>query len=164
MSRDLQQSDNQPPNTLFSSHECKYCKLFLNELTKNDLLDSFNIVDVMKTPVDVSRVKVVPTIVINHQRVMSGRDAFAWLENEKKGLVFGVNNYEVKGGFCGASSAYTYIDGDSAENVMSGAFSDIPVEERTVVDASSIARSDASVDSALQDRIEAMKKERGMVS
>lgn len=163
MDRDLQQNDNQPPNTLFSSHDCKYCNLFLRELTKNNMLDSFNVVDVVKTPVDVSKVKVVPTIVINHQRVMSGREAFAWLENEKKGLVLGVSNYDVKDGFGGASSAFTYIEGDSAETVMSGAFSDIPVEERTVVDTS-FSNPDVPANSALQDRIEAMKKERGMVN
>lgn len=165
MDRDLQQNDSQPPHTLFSSHECKYCKLFLKELTANNMLDNFNVVDVLKTPIDVSKVRVVPTIVINHQRVMSGRDAFAWLENEKKGLVFGVSNYDVKDGFGGASSAFTYIEGDSAENVMSGAFSDIPIEERTILDTASISKSESPAGSTmLQDRIEAMKKERGMVS
>lgn len=162
MSRDQQQHDNQPPNTLFSSHDCKYCKLFLRELTANELLDSFNIVDVLKTPIDVSKVKVVPTIVINHQRVMSGRDAFAWLENEKKNTVFGVTNSDVKDGFSGASSAFSYIEGDSSENVISGSFSDIPMEERTM-DAPQV-QSESPVDSMLQDRIESMKKERGMVS
>ena len=164
MDRDLQQNDNQPPNTLFSSHECKYCKLFLTELTKHNMLDNFNVVDVIKTPVDVSKVRVVPTIVINHQRVMSGRDAFAWLENEKKGLVQGVINYDVKDGFGYASSAFTYIEGDSAETVMSGAFSDIPVEERATTANTTTPNSDVPASTALQDKIEAMKKERGMVN
>jgi glutaredoxin len=163
MDRDLQHNNNQPPHTLFLSHDCRYCKLFLKELTKHNMIDSFNVVDVIKTPVDISKVKVVPTIVVNHQRVMSGREAFAWLENEKKGAVLGVVNYDVKNGFGGASSAFTYIEGDSAENVMSSAFSDIPVEERTVADTT-MPKSDASVDSELQDKIEEMKKERGMVN
>ena len=162
MDRDLQQNQSQPPNTLFSSHECRYCKLFLAELTKNQLLDSFNVVDVLRTPIDVSKVKVVPTIVINHQKVLSGRDAFAWLENEKKGIVLGVNNYDVKDGFGGASSAFTYIDGESSENVMSGVFSEIPIEER--VSESVHIESNSSAGSLLQDRIEEMKKERGIVS
>ena len=128
------------------------------------MLDSFNVVDVLKTPIDVSKVRVVPTIVINHQRVLSGRDAFAWLENEKKDIVLGVSNYEVKNGFGGASSAFTYIEGDSAETVMSTAFSDIPIDERSVVDTASNSNFESPTGSLLQDKIEAMKKERGMVS
>jgi glutaredoxin len=162
MNRVLDQKDAQPPHTLFSSHECKYCKLFLKELTTTNLIDSFNIVDVMKTPTDVSKVKVIPTIVINHQRVLSGRDAFSWLQNEKKNIVLGVNNYDVKDGFAGASSAYTYIDEQVSENVMSGAFAEIPIEERS--SGETHVQQESSGGSMLQDRIEAMKKERGMVS
>ena len=69
----------------------------------------------------------------------------------------------MKDGFGGASSAFTYIDGDSSENVMSGVFSNIPVEERTIANTT-ISNSDAPASAVLQDRIEAMKKERGMVN
>lgn len=110
--------ETSPPNTLFSSSSCKYCILFLKELNKNFLINEFNIIDVEKTAFDVSKVKVVPTIVVNNNRALSGRDAFAWLQNQLKSGVSGVESF-------GISSAYTYIGTDKAECSMSSMFVDV---------------------------------------
>ena len=48
------------------------------------MMNQFSIIDVEKTAFDVSKVKVVPTIIVNNNKALSGRDAFAWLQNEKK--------------------------------------------------------------------------------
>lgn len=111
-------AERSPRNTLFSSSACRYCQLFLKELTKNFMLDDFNVIDVEKTVFDVSKVKVVPTIVVNNNRALSGRDAFAWLENELKNQVRGVDPH-------GTSSVFTFIGEDRAECTMSSQFADI---------------------------------------
>lgn len=105
-------------NTLFSSSVCKYCTMFLNELNKNFMIDKFNVIDIDKTAFDVSKIKVVPTIVINNNRVFSGREAFSWLLNEIKVQVSAVETF-------GTSSVFTYIDTEKAECTMSSQFSDI---------------------------------------
>lgn len=110
--------ESSPQNTLFSSSTCKYCKLFMNTLNKNMMLDQFNVIDVEKTPFDVSKVRVVPTIVVNNNRALSGREAFAWLQNELKNMVTGVESF-------GVSSAFTYIGEDRSEVSMSSQFVDI---------------------------------------
>lgn len=110
--------DNSPPNTMFSSSSCKYCKLFMNALNAHMMLEQFNIVDIEKTAFDVSKVKVVPTIVVNNNRALSGREAFAWLQNELKNAVSGVESF-------GTSSAFTYINEERSEFSMSSPFVNI---------------------------------------
>ena len=155
------ETDVHPPNTLFSSHQCRYCKIFLSEITRLNIIDTFNIVDVLRTPMDTSKVKVVPTIVINNQRVLSGRDAFAWLENEKKNIVIGVDATDVKDGFAGASTAFTFINDDSKQSAMSCSFSEISIEDR--VNTNKHVNIDNS-NIQIQDRMEALKKERNLIS
>lgn len=155
------ESDIHPPHTLFSSHQCRYCKIFLSEITRLNIIDTFNIVDVLRTPMDTSKIKVVPTIVINNQRVLSGRDAFAWLENEKKNIVIGVDATDVKDGFAGASTAFTFISDDSAQSAMSCSFSDISIEDRT--STNNHENTDNS-NMQIQDRMDALKKERNITS
>tara|TARA_Y100000389_G_C17324028_1_gene444563 strand:+ start:567 stop:923 length:357 start_codon:yes stop_codon:yes gene_type:complete len=82
------------------------------------MLDQFSVIDIEKTPFDVSKVQVVPTIVVNNNRALSGREAFAWLQNELKNMVTGVESF-------GVSSAFTYIGEDRSEFSMSSHFVDI---------------------------------------
>jgi len=82
------------------------------------MLEQFSVIDVEKTPFDVSKVIVVPTIVVNNNRALSGREAFAWLQNELKNMVTGVESF-------GVSSAFTYIGEDRSEVSMSSQFVDI---------------------------------------
>lgn len=82
------------------------------------MLDQFNIIDVEKTAFDISKVKVVPTIVVNNNRALSGRDAFAWLQNELKTLVSGVESF-------GVSSTFTYINEERCEYTMSSPYVNI---------------------------------------
>ena len=146
----------QPANTLFSSSSCKYCALFMKQLNQNFLINDFNIIDVEKTAFDVSKVKVVPTIIVNNNRALSGRDAFAWLQNEVKNQINGVETY-------GISSAYTYISNDapvSAEMSMSSRFVD--VNEAPEVSAERVPEKDKqSAKSAdLQNAVDRLKAER----
>jgi glutaredoxin len=114
----MEDKNNVPQNTLFSSSTCNYCKLFMKELNKNMMIDQFNIVDIEKTPFDVSKIQVVPTIVVNNNRVLAGRNAFAWLQNELKNMVTGVETF-------GVSSAFTYVDEKRGEYSMSSPYIDI---------------------------------------
>ena len=145
--------DSSPQNTLFSSSTCKYCQLFLSTLNKHMMLDQFNVIDVEKTPFDVSKVRVVPTIVVNNNRALSGRDAFAWLQNEVKRMVTGVESF-------GMSSAFTYIDGDRSEVSMSSQFVDI-AETPTASSEKHSSDSDNIV-SDLDSAMDRLKAERAM--
>ena len=141
--------ESSPQNTLFSSSTCKYCQLFLNTLNKNMMLDQFSVIDVEKTPFDVSKVRVVPTIVVNNNRALSGREAFAWLQNELKNMVTGVESF-------GLSSAFTYIGEDRSEVSMSSHFVDInetptASSEKHTADSGKVA---TDLDSAM-DRLRA---------
>ena len=71
------------------------------------MMDQFNVVDVEKTAFDVSKVKSVPTIIVDNNRALSGRDAFAWLMNAITNEVVGMDT---------AGSAFAYIE----EGVDSG--------------------------------------------
>jgi hypothetical protein len=111
------------------------------------MLDQFNVIDIEKTPFDVSKVKVVPTIVVNNNRALSGREAFAWLQNEVKNIVLGVESF-------GMSSAFTYIGEDRSEVSMSSPFVDIndtptASSEKHTADAGKVA---TDLDSAM-DRL-----------
>jgi len=79
-----QVSEAQKPHTIFVRHDCNYCTLFTKHLMGTDLERLFNIVDVERNPVDPRQVHSVPTIVVDHNTVYVGRDAFAWLLSELK--------------------------------------------------------------------------------
>ena len=77
--------------------------MFLNELNKHSMIDQFNVVDVEKTAFDVSKVKSVPTIIVDNNRALGGRDAFAWLMNRISTEVVGVDS---------RGSAFAFIEGE----------------------------------------------------
>lgn len=139
--------------------------MFLQELNKAGLLESFTVIDVLKTPMDVSKVRVVPTIVLNHQRVLSGREAFGWLQNEKKNTIGGVESQDVKGGFGGTSSVFSYIEGENAfETSMSTSFTALedPEPSRDVQSNTGKGARVGGNDGGIDDRMAELKRERGM--
>ena len=142
-----------PQNTLFSSSTCKYCQMFMNTLNKNMMLDQFNVIDVDKTPFDVSKVTVVPTIVVNNNRALSGREAFAWLQNELKTMVTGVESF-------GVSSAFTYIGEDRSEVSMSSQFVDI--NEAPTASSEKHTADSGKVATDLDSAMDRLKAERAM--
>lgn len=142
-----------PQNTLFSCSTCTYCKLFLNTLNKHMMLDQFSVIDVEKTPFDVSKVKVVPTIVVNNNRALSGREAFAWLQNELKNMVTGVESF-------GVSSAFTYIGEDRSEVSMSSQFVDI--NEAPTASAEKHTADSGKAETDLDSAMERLRSERAM--
>jgi hypothetical protein len=142
-----------PQNTLFSSSTCKYCQLFLNTLNKNMMLDQFSVVDIEKTPFDVSKVNVVPTIVVNNNRALSGREAFAWLQNELKNMVTGVESF-------GVSSAFTYIGEDRSEVSMSSHFVDI--NETPTASMEKHTADSGKADTDLESAMDRLRAERAM--
>lgn len=147
----MNQQNDSPPNTLFSSSSCKYCKLFLTTLSANMMMDQFQVIDVEKTAFDVSKVKVVPTIVVNNNRAFSGREAFSWLQNEIKNSVTGVESF-------GISSAYTYIGEERAECAMSTSF--VKIEDSPEASAERHTKDDIRTDD-VASAMERLKAERG---
>lgn len=111
-------------HTLFSSTKCKYCQLFLQTLNKHMMMDQFNVIDIDRTTYDVSKVKVVPTIIVTNNKALSGRDAFSWLQHEIDTSVSSVETY-------GTSSQYLYVGEDRAEFAMSSQF--VPIEESEMI-------------------------------
>lgn len=88
---------------LFMSSKCRYCGLFLAKLNEHNLLDEVDIIDVLKTPIDVSKVRSVPTMVIDGQRVAVGREAFGWLLRRIKSIPIDCMSSEEMG------CAFTYV-------------------------------------------------------
>lgn len=125
----------------------------MNTLNSSMMMDQFNIVDIHKTAFDVSKIKVVPTIVVNNSRALSGRDAFAWLQNEIKNMVSGVESF-------GTSSVFTYIDGDRAEYSLSSQY--VSIDDAPTASSEKHANdSDKSQrGNDLQDAMERLKAER----
>lgn len=117
------------------------------------MLDQFNVIDVEKTPFDVSKVRVVPTIVVNNNRAFSGREAFAWLQNELKKMVTGVESF-------GSSSAFTYIGEERSEVTMSSLFADI--NESPTASAEKHTSDSGKVENDLDTAINRLKAERAM--
>lgn len=144
-------SSQSPANTLFSSASCRYCQLFINTLNQNMMMEQFNIIDVGKTAYDVSKVRVVPTIVVENSRALSGREAFAWLKNQVESAVRGVESF-------GTSSAFTYIGEDRAECVMSSPF--VNIEDAP--EASVEQRSDRNNTEDVTAAMERLAQERKM--
>tara|TARA_Y100000992_G_scaffold284807_1_gene235251 strand:- start:717 stop:1178 length:462 start_codon:yes stop_codon:yes gene_type:complete len=144
----MNNSNNSPPNTMFSSSSCKYCQIFLKELNKSFLINEFSIIDVEKTAFDVSKVKVVPTIIVENTRALSGRDAFSWLQNQVKNAVVGVET-------SGISSVFSFIENDSISHgqcVMTQNFAQIEdiSNEAPAPDTASIKqKTDMDISSAL---------------
>lgn len=97
--------DSAAPHTLFSSSSCKYCVMFLKELNKHSMMALFNVIDIEKTAFDVSKVRSVPTIIVDNNRALTGRDAFAWLLHRISNEVSGVE---------GTSSHFSFIEGDGS--------------------------------------------------
>lgn len=138
-------------NTLFSSSSCRYCKLFMNTLNTHMMLDQFNIIDIEKTAFDVSKVRVVPTIVVNNSRALSGRDAFSWLQNEIATAVSGVESF-------GMSSAFSYISEERAEVTMSSTF--VNIDETPTASAERAPLDDGKSQGDVETAMERIKAER----
>lgn len=149
----MEDKSNSSQNTLFSSSTCKYCQLFMSTLNKHMMLDQFNIVDIHKTPFDVSKIKVVPTIVVNNSRVLSGRDAFSWLQNELKNMVSGVESY-------GVSATFTYINEERSEYSMSSPYVDI--NDAPIVTPETHSSDTGKGTSDLDSAMDRLKAERSM--
>ena len=124
----------------------------MNTLNSAMMMDQFNIVDIHKTAFDVSKVKVVPTIVVNNNRALSGRDAFAWLQNEVKNQVSGVESF-------GTSSVFTYIDEDRSEYSISSPY--VNIDDAPVASAEKhMSDNSKAPELDLQSAMERMKAER----
>ena len=106
-------------------------------------MEQFNIIDVGKTAYDVSKVRVVPTIVVENSRALSGRDAFAWLKNQVESAVHGVESF-------GTSSAFTYIGEDRAECIMSSNFVNIEDAPQASVEQTSGRSNTEDVTTAME--------------
>lgn len=72
------------PHIVFVRKDCEFSKLFMRSLSGTDVERFFSVIDVREQPVDPAKVHSVPTIVVNHNTMYVGRDAFAWLLNELK--------------------------------------------------------------------------------
>jgi hypothetical protein len=72
------------PHLIFVRKDCEFSNLFVRSIRGTDVERFFSIIDVQEQPVDPKKVHSVPTIVVNHNTMYVGRDAFAWLLNELK--------------------------------------------------------------------------------
>ena len=104
-------------HTLFVSSTCKYCSLFIKLINDSGITGEFRIVDIHNSPVDMSRIRVIPSIIADHQHLFSGRDAFSWLQNKIKDQIHPVLYSNGKNGFDKMSQLYAYIDDESPQHL-----------------------------------------------
>ena len=142
-------SEAQKPHTIFMRKDCNNCNLFTKHLIGTDLERMFNIVDVERNPVDPRQVHSVPTIVVDHNTVYVGRDAFAWLLNELKRAIT-----PMACAYAGAMPAA--LDGSDAclLPMASSKFGEPEKIPESSADASAATES-------LEARLSRMKQERG---
>ena len=89
---------------LYQSHKCKYCGLLLKEIEENDLGEKFHSVNIHISDVP-SNVTNVPTVLIDRNTKLEGKEIFAWLKKLKpqsKGIVPIESNQ--------MTDPYTFID------------------------------------------------------
>ena len=103
-------------HTLYYSKQCPHCIQILNQLTDIKRLDSvIDKKDVSREDIP-NNIKSVPSLMVNNQNLLSGKDVFIWLEREKESSV---NAFEE--GF--GNSTYSYVDTDGlASNQQSFTF------------------------------------------
>lgn len=145
--------------------------MLLDEINRAGMISEFAIVDVLKTPIDVSRVRVVPTVIANHQKVFAGRDAFVWLANERRNAVLPATDHTTgckSEGFAPMSDTFSFIE-DRGEDVtpVSSAFTSIrDFEQRgdyPPAAAAGVAEpAGGGASDPLSDRMAQMLQERGM--
>ena len=70
------------PHTLFTRPDCKYCSLLLKEMDQGGVMSEFKVIDV--TQHNVPQVTHVPTLIADHQKQMTGREAISWILNHIK--------------------------------------------------------------------------------
>ena len=109
-------------HTLFVSRDCRYCELFIKMANDAGIYSEFRVVNVHTNTVDLTRVKSVPTLIADHQSVLTGRDAFAWLQNKIKESVQPMMYSDGKNGFDSMSSTFSFIEGNS-EGIVNSSMS-----------------------------------------
>lgn len=109
----MEQPTPAAPHTLFVKSGCRYCTLMMNEITQNDMQGEFHVINVDSATVDTSRIRNVPTIIADHQQVLEGREAFAWLNNRKASAVQCIAYSSGKCSWDTMSQSYSFIDGTS---------------------------------------------------
>ena len=102
-----------------------------------------------------SKVKVVPTIVVNNNRALSGRDAFAWLQNEMKNVISGVESF-------GTSSAYTYIEEERSEYSISSPY--VSIDQSPVASPERHTMDEGKSLGDLETAMDRLKAERSQVT
>lgn len=164
----MQSRDAAPAHTLFTSTKCRYCTMLLDEINRAGMISEFAIVDVLKTPMDVSRVRVVPTVIANHQKVLAGREAFVWLANERRNAVLPSADHTPgckTDGFAPLSNTFSFIeDRDEDVTPVSSSFTSIRDFEQHAAGANLAGESaggEGAAD-ALSDRMTQMLQDRGI--
>lgn len=92
-------------HTLFIRPDCKYSSMALAELERANVRTEFTVIDVTQTPTP--QVRNVPSVLADHQRMMEGREAIAWLLNYIKESPQCAPN---SCGFESMSNMFTFID------------------------------------------------------
>lgn len=145
------QSDNAsvPPHTLFVKKSCRYCDMFVRVAEEIGISGLINTIDIDITPTDTDKIRSVPTVVVNHQRVFVGRDAFAWLQNEKETSVSPAFMGDDKG--IGSSCTFTYVAQETdGEYEMSTSFLPLTPEEKSNAGPTNKEYSSGDLESRMQ--------------
>ena len=124
----MEQPTPAAPHTLFVKNGCRYCSLMMNEITQSDMQGEFHIINVDSATVDTSRIRNVPTIIADHQQMLEGRDAFAWLNNRKASAVQCMSYSSGKCAWDSMSQHFAFID-ENAGHLEPGEFVTVEVDE-----------------------------------
>lgn len=154
------------PHTLFVQPHCRYCELIVREIEQAELTNEFNTVDITTTQVDTTRISSTPAIIADHQHLMLGRDAFAWINNRKENAVHCIPYSASKSctRWDAMSASFSFIEGggDALTNTgMSNVYTGIDAVGATTPPADSRAANDAA--DPLTDALSRLQQERNAV-
>jgi predicted thioredoxin/glutaredoxin len=78
------QQEHVKPHSLYVSDRCEWSKKIQKDLMEAGLMDTFTVVSIESAKVPFPpQITSVPTILADNKQILTGKEAFAWIEREK---------------------------------------------------------------------------------
>ena len=113
--------DQEKKHVLYMSPRCKHCNSLVQIINSNsELASQFNIVNIHTQNIP-PNIRTVPTVLVDKHKMACGRDAFTFVENERKLYLdafehgFGTNGFSYisnESALCENSTNFTYLTQD----------------------------------------------------
>lgn len=92
------QQEHIKPHALYVSDRCEWSKKIQQSLLEAGMADLFSVVSVEAAKVPFPpQIISVPTMVVDGQQILTGKEAFGWIEREKSNAVVNFDFAEARG-------------------------------------------------------------------